>query len=31
VPCDGKSHEISITPQSDSGPGEAETKEVSSG
>jgi hypothetical protein len=30
VPCDGESHEISITPKSDAGPGEVETKEVSS-
>ena len=29
VPCDGSSHTISITPQSDSGPGEAQMKDVS--
>ena len=29
VPCDGQSHEVTITPQSDSGPGEPETKTVS--
>jgi len=29
VPCDGASHTISITPQSDSGQGETETKDVS--
>jgi Pentapeptide repeats (8 copies) len=30
VPCDGESHQITITPRNDSGPGEAESKEVSS-
>jgi hypothetical protein len=29
VPCDGESHLITITPQNDSGPGEAESEEVS--
>jgi hypothetical protein len=30
VPCDGESHQITITPRNDSGPGEPESKEVSS-
>jgi Pentapeptide repeats (8 copies) len=30
VPCDGESHQITITPRNDSGSGEAESKEVSS-
>jgi hypothetical protein len=30
VPCDGESHTITITPQSDAGAGEAESEEVSS-
>jgi Pentapeptide repeats (8 copies) len=29
VPCDDESHTITITPQSDSGPGESESEEVS--
>jgi hypothetical protein len=29
VPCDGESHTITLTPQSDLGPGEAESEEVS--
>lgn len=29
VPCDGASHTITITPQSDAGPGESESEEVS--
>jgi hypothetical protein len=29
VPCDGESHTITITPENDEGPGEAESKEVS--
>jgi len=29
VPCDGGTHELSITPRSDSGNGETESKEVS--
>ena len=29
VPCDGESHQISITPKSDAGLGETETKDVS--
>jgi len=28
VPCDGQSHQISITPESDAGMGQSETKEV---
>jgi Pentapeptide repeats (8 copies) len=31
VPCDGESHQITVTPQSDAGPGQAESEEVSSG
>jgi Pentapeptide repeats (8 copies) len=31
VPCDDESHTITITPQSDSGPGEPQSKEVSPG
>jgi Pentapeptide repeats (8 copies) len=30
VPCDGESHQITITPRNDAGSGEAESKEVSS-
>jgi hypothetical protein len=30
VPCDGESHTITITPRSDAGSGEPESKEVSS-
>lgn len=30
VPCDGESHDVTITPRSDTGPGEPETKTVSS-
>ena len=29
VPCDGESHQITVTPQSDAGPGQAESEEVS--
>ena len=29
VPCDGDSHDVTITPRSDAGAGEAETKSVS--
>ncbi|HEU4973004.1 MAG TPA: hypothetical protein VFT35_13875 [Gaiellaceae bacterium] len=29
VPCDDESHEIAITPQSDAGSGETETKSIS--
>jgi hypothetical protein len=31
VPCDGASHEVSITPRNDSGSGETESQDVSSG
>lgn len=31
VPCDGETHEVSITPRNDSGSGETESQEVSSG
>jgi Pentapeptide repeats (8 copies) len=31
VPCDGATHEVSITPRNDSGSGETESQEVSSG
>ena len=31
VPCDGATHDVSITPRSDSGSGETESQEVSSG
>ena len=31
VPCDGAAHQVSVTAMSDSGAGETETKEVSSG
>ena len=29
VPCDDESHEITVTPRNDSGPGEPETEDVS--
>jgi hypothetical protein len=29
VPCDDEAHEIAITPKSDAGPGETETKSIS--
>jgi hypothetical protein len=31
IPCDGETHEVSVTPLSDSGPGEPQSQEVSSG
>jgi hypothetical protein len=31
VPCDGSTHQVSITPRSDSGSGETESQEVSTG
>lgn len=31
VPCDGETHQVSITPRNDSGSGETESEEVSSG
>ena len=31
IPCDGETHEVSVTPLSDSGPGEPQAQEVSSG